>query len=414
MTASTPAGASGIAVFDARPFFAKALAYGVQQRLLDAAKLSAMRAEAPKGMVQIARYFGTEYLRPELEAAKERMVNLISLHLQIASGGDLRVAAELLRDHSLLSRSKAGSDMLKALLGMPQNSHFSMHEGRGFQDEQIPVLERWTRKPDATLVPEYQAELAKRQTVAHTIDAALWLAEQRGMDYDALLEEGPDAEAVIRTCLLMGMTRRSDMPDWVTFEKVIASLRAKFGTKATELPKLMVPKGAPAEWAATLQTQRESIWSDWHKIVDSSVPVRKLFQNTPAFTGRYFWLENGLAEVDEWERSISAAWTQATQGAEDEGSLMTVFVTLAAGNKPSTVLTEKQAATLVRKIRKNGLHAQVAADFIRSHAPPDFRDDYLAIWEAFVEDALPTLRSDLDYALHDALALLRRECNVSA
>ncbi len=414
MNPSTPAGVSGIAVFDARPFFAKALAYGVQQRLLDAAKLSAMRAEAPKGMVQIARYFGTEYLRPELEAAKERMVNLISLHLQIASGGDLRVAAELLRDHSLLSRSKAGSDLLKALLGMPQNSHFSMHEGRGFQDEQIPVLERWTRKPDATLVPEYQAELAKRQTVAHTIDAALWLAEQRGMDYDALLEEGPDAEAVIRTCLLMGMTRRSDMPDWVTFEKVIASLRAKFGTKATELPKLLVPKGAPAEWAATLQTQRESIWNDWHKIVDNSVPVRKLFQNTPAFTGRYFWLEDGLAEVDEWERSISAAWTQATQGAEDEGSLMTVFVTLAAGNKPSTVLTEKQAATLVRKIRKNGLHAQVAADFIRSHAPPDFRDDYLAIWEAFVEDALPTLRSDLDYALHDALALLRRECNVGA
>ncbi len=414
MTASTPAGASGIAVFDARPFFAKALAYGVQHRLLDAAKLSAMRAEAPKGMVQIARYFGTEYLRPELEAAKERMVNLISLHLQIASGGDLRVAAELLRDHSLLSRSKAGSDMLKALLGMPQNSHFSMHEGRGFQDEQIPVLERWTRMPDATLVPQYQAELAKRQTVAHTIDAALWLAEQRGMDYDALLEEGPDAEAVIRTCLLMGMTRRSDMPDWVTFEKVINSLRAKFGSKATELPKLLVPKGAPAEWAATLQTQRESIWNDWHKIVDSSVPVRKLFQNTPAFTGRYFWREDGLAEVDEWERSISAAWTQATRGAEDEGSLMTVFVTLAAGNKPSTVLTEKQAATLVRKIRKNGLHAQVAADFIRSHAPPDFRDDYIAIWEAFVEDALPTLRSDLDYALHDALALLRRECNVSA
>lgn len=414
MTASTPAGASGIAVFDARPFFAKALAYGVQHRLLDAAKLSAMRAEAPRGMVQIARYFGTEYLRPELEAAKERMVNLISLHLQIASGGDLRVAAELLRDHSLLSRSKAGSDMLKALLGMPQNSHFSMHEGRGFQDEQIPVLERWTRMPDATLVPQYQAELAKRQTVAHTIDAALWLAEQRGMDYDALLEEGPDAEAVIRTCLLMGMTRRSDMPDWVTFEKVINSLRAKFGSKATELPKLLVPKGAPAQWAATLQTQRESIWNDWPKIVDSSVPVRKLFQNTPAFTGRYFWREDGLAEVDEWERSISAAWTQATRGAEDEGSLMTVFVTLAAGNKPSTVLTEKQAATLVRKIRKNGLHAQVAADFIRSHAPPDFRDDYLAIWEAFVEDALPTLRSDLDYALHDALALLRRECNVSA
>jgi hypothetical protein len=60
------------------------------------------------------------------------------------------------------------------------------------------------------------------------------------------------------------------------------------------------------------------------------------------------------------------------------------------------------------------LDAQLAADFIRSHAPPDFRSDYLAMWDSFVEDALPTLRSDLDYALHDALALLRRECNVSA
>ena len=414
MNASIPAGASGIAVFDARPFFAKALAYGVQHRLLDTDKLSAMRAEAPKGMVQIARYFGTEYLRPELEKAKERMVNLISLHLQLASGGNLQHAAELLRDHSLLSRSKAGSDMLKALLGMPQNSHFSMHEGRGFQDEQIPVLERWTLKPDATLVPEYQAELAKRQTVAHTIDAALWLAEQRGMDYDALLEEGPDAEAVIRTCLLMGMTRRTDMPDWVTFEKVIASLRAKFGAKPKDLPKLLAPKGAPDEWAATLQAQRESIWNDWPRIVDSSVPVRKLFQNTPAFTGRYFWLEDGLAEVEELERSISAVWAQATRGFEDEGSLMTVFLTLAAGSKPSTLLTEKQAATLVRKIRKTGLDAPLAADFIRSHAPPDFREDYLAMWDVFVEDALPTLRSDLDYALHDALALLRRECNVGA
>jgi len=121
-----------------------------------------------------------------------------------------------------------------------------------------------------------------------------------------------------------------------------------------------------------------------------------------------------LAEVEELERSISAAWTQATRGHEDEGSLMTVFLTLAAGSKPSTLLTEKQAATLIRKIRKTGLDAQLTADFIRSHAPPDFRDDYLAIWDVFVEDALPTLRSDLDYALNDALALLRRECNVSA
>jgi hypothetical protein len=36
------------------------------------------------------------------------------------------------------------------------------------------------------------------------------------------------------------------------------------------------------------------------------------------------------------------------------------------------------------------------------------------MWQSFLEEALPTLRSDADYALHDALALLRRECNVAA
>jgi hypothetical protein len=36
------------------------------------------------------------------------------------------------------------------------------------------------------------------------------------------------------------------------------------------------------------------------------------------------------------------------------------------------------------------------------------------MWKSFLEEALPILRSDADYALHDALALLRRECVVAA
>jgi hypothetical protein len=35
------------------------------------------------------------------------------------------------------------------------------------------------------------------------------------------------------------------------------------------------------------------------------------------------------------------------------------------------------------------------------------------VWQHFVEDAQITLVSDRDYKLHDALALLRRDCNVS-
>ena len=38
--------------------------------------------------------------------------------------------------------------------------------------------------------------------------------------------------------------------------------------------------------------------------------------------------------------------------------------------------------------------------------------DYADLWEGFVEEAQATLCSDHDYELKDALALLRRECNV--
>ena len=74
---------SDVALFDDRPFFEKALAYGVQHGILDNAKLDAIQTDAPKGMVQIARYFGSEFLRPELEKAKDRIVNLVSLNLEI-------------------------------------------------------------------------------------------------------------------------------------------------------------------------------------------------------------------------------------------------------------------------------------------------------------------------------------------
>ena len=87
-----------VSLFDARPFFEKALAYGVQHGIIDQAKRDAICQDAPKGMVQIARYFGTEFLRPELEKSRDRIVNLVSLYLESTSGGDLQLAAESLRD----------------------------------------------------------------------------------------------------------------------------------------------------------------------------------------------------------------------------------------------------------------------------------------------------------------------------
>ena len=77
------------------------------------------------------------------------------------------------------------------------------------------------------------------------------------------------------------------------------------------------------------------------------------------------------------------------------------------------MLTEKTAASLIRKIRKNGLQPELATAFIRSHAPGAYQADYIGMWNSFVEESGKTLGSDMDYQMHDALALLRRECHVA-
>ena len=399
---------SGMALFDERPFFEKALAHGLQHGIIDADKLAAIRADAPKGMVQIARYFGSEFLRPELEKAKDRLINLISLNLQHSSGGDLQAAAQALRENSLLSRSKGGSDLLKALIVMPQNTHFGMADARNFSDEHIPLLERWTLKSYA----DYQAEYAKRKHVADVVDAAIWCAAQYELDIDALQDEGKDAEAVIRTTLLLGLSKRTEMPDWPAFNQLITALRKKYAAGG-QLPPLALPKGLPATWQPAVEALRQSVLADWPRIMDAAATAKKLFDQTPAFLGRYFWFDDALAEVDEYERSVSATWAKTTGGHEDEGSLLTLLLCVAAGSTPKTLLTEKAASALVRKIRKSGLQSDAAVAFVHDHAPAQFQADYVNMWQSFLEEALPTLRSDADYALHDALALLRRECNVA-
>lgn len=392
-----------IALYDARPFFEKALMFGVRNGIIDQRKLDAICDEAPKGIVQIARYFGNEFLRPDLEKAKDRMLNLASLQLEHASGGDLRQAAQSLHAHTLLSRSKAGSDMLRALLAMPRSSHFGMNDQGGFDDAQNAQLARWSM----VNLADYQAELAKRSLVAQTIDAAVWMSEQLGMQAPELEDAGKDADAVIRTALLVRAVRGKAMPDWVGFEKMIGALR-----RQKTAIRIGVPAGLPDGLDGVVSAARDAVTADLPRILDATATARKLFDQTPSFIGRYFWVEDSLMEIDHHDRAASAAWDKALGGRSDDSSLLTYFLCLAAQAPARTLMSEKQATSLVRKIRKTGLQAQRCREFIALHAPAQHQADYLRLWEAFADEASATLISDHDHRLHDALALLRRECNV--
>ncbi|MEJ5895682.1 hypothetical protein WIT60_02340 [Aquabacterium sp. G14] len=407
----TPASPSsaGVSLYDARPFFEKALQYGLQHGLIPQTKLDEIARSAPKGMVQIAAYFGSEFLRPELERARDRIVNLVSLYLEDSCDGDLRRAAESLRDHSFLSRSKGGSDMLKRLIVMPQTSHFGMNERKEFSDVHIPQLAKWTLRPLA----EYRAELARRTHAAQLMAAAEWLAEDLGLDEDELSDAGPEAEAVIRTALLVLSTGHTEMPDWRALGAIVLKLRQRHGEDASGI-RITVPAELPVELHPVVENVRRSVMRDLPKMLDAATPIRKLFQQTPAFMGRYFWLDSGLAEVDAHERTASATWKKITAGNDDEPSLLTLFLCVAAESPPKTLLTERMAGTLIRKIRKSGWQPELAEQYIQAHAPAAYQADYLKLWHSFVDEARAPLTRDVDDGIQNALTLLRRECHVKA
>ncbi|MGC3984363.1 MAG: hypothetical protein QM777_06315 [Pseudorhodoferax sp.] len=398
--------AQAVALFDERPFFEKALQHGVRHGILVPEKLAAMCQEAPKGMVQIARYFGTEYLRPDLELARTRLVNLVSLYLEDSCAGDLDRAAQSLRDHSLLSRSKGGSDMLKALIVMPQSSHFGMQEQRTFEDRHIPLLARWSLRS----LTEVQAERAARGHAAALVEAAVWMAAQLGLDADDLQDAGKDAEAVLRTALLVRAVPAQRHAG-------LAGLREDGAGPAQEVRAGAAGAPRPAPGPAAAVRGGGAVRAGVRRAGPAPHPRRpdrraQAVRPDPAFLGRYFWSEDALAELEHFERSNSALWDKATEGHGDDSSLLTLFLRIATGGRHATMISERTALALVKKVQKSGLDAELPRRFIAQHAPVDLRADYLQLWNAFIAEAEPALRSDQVHATADALALLRRECNI--
>lgn len=110
---------TALTTVDTRPYFERVLCHARLEGLVDATRLDALRREGAKGIVQLATYFGTPNLRPELEAARTRLVTLVSLALEAESGGKIDLAGRLLRDKTLLALSKAGADRLRKLHSLP-------------------------------------------------------------------------------------------------------------------------------------------------------------------------------------------------------------------------------------------------------------------------------------------------------
>jgi hypothetical protein len=387
---------TALAAFDSRPFFDRALNHGVSQGMLTPERLQLIQADFAKGIVQIANYFGTAYLRPDLELALRRMVYLMSLYLEDVSEGELAIAAASLRDNTLLSHSKGGSDMLKRLQAMPDSS--VMIGAPVSPESQRAYLDDRTAAHPLTLA-EYRAERAMRQANQNTIDFALWLAGKMGVargDVD-------DAESLIRSAMLVIFVDKAalQLPTRTAFVQLVkAARRARSKLDAARFQDFFKEAPVPFQDLARRAMDR-FIEQDLPRIRMADITADKLLYGEG---GQPYFVSESLDEdVSEYDRLVAKEWHRVTRGeADDPRVVATVFLFLATGLPPKSSMLLKDARELIRIFRTQGFDTQAVMDFVDQHAPQSLRDDLRATWRDDLRGEAETRLADTDPNWPDA------------
>lgn len=404
--------ATALATFDSRPFFDKALRYGVQQGLITPERLLGIQTDFSKGIVQIANFFGTAHLRPELELALRRMVNLVSLYLEDMSGGDLKIAATSLRDKTLLSNSKAGSDMLKRLHAMPSST--LIDRGPASSESQRAYLDKETAA-DTISLAEYHSKLALRQENLNTIDFALWLAKKMGGSRDDVDE----AESLIRSAMLVFFVDQAELklPTRTAFVGLIKAARNP-KTRLNEDRLKAFLREAPTEFQQLARRAMDRfIETDLPRIRASSSTADKLLYGDSG--ENYFVSESVDEDVREYDRLVAREWDRVTRGeADDPAVVATVFLFVATGFPPKASLLLREAKEVIRVFRTCGFDPQAVIKFVDDHAPEAMREDLQKFWKDELKSEAEEQLSDRDPNWPDthmarALEYLRKTCRAT-
>lgn len=403
---------TSLAAFDGRPYFNKALRYGIEGEIITPGRLENLQEDFAKGIVQIANYFGTAHLRPELELAQHRMVRMISLYLEDASGGDLRVAACSLRDKTLLSHSKGGSEMLKRLHAMPESTVIG---GESVTPEsQRAYLDEKTLS-DVFTLDKYRAEFAVRQEVQTAIDFAFWLAKKMGV----ARRDVDDADSLIRSAMLVIFVDKAELkiPSRTVFVRLIKSAKsAKACLNESRLSSFL--KNEPEDFQRlTRQAMERFVTRDLPQIRVTGSTADKLLYGE--YVQSYFISESVDDDVREYNRLVAREWDRVTRGEEDDPAVLaTVFLFVATGLQPKASMRLKEAKELVRVFRTSGFNSQAVSDFIVNQAPEAMREDLQKFWSDDLQREAEEGLADTDPKWPDthmerALKYLRSTCAVS-
>jgi hypothetical protein len=403
---------TSLSTSDARPFFEQALRYGILNGLITPDRLQHILAEGPKGIVQIANYFGTAHLRAELEIARERMVNLLSLYLADLSNGDLRSAASSLQRNSLLSHSKGGSDLLRRLSALPSIPIIDNH--RQSPEDQRNDLNEWTFA-GALDVQTYRSELSIRQSVQAEIEFARWVLGKFGapaVDDQFAVE----THAVFNSAMLVLTVKDAalQMPTRVDFVRLVAALQKKRAARPAGQWEAFLADLPPA-YVVMANNMADAFARDvLPGIRAGDRTADELLYGAHALN---VYIREDLDEDSgEYDRQVSSAWHRITSGdAEDPEVIATILLRVATGLVPKSKLLKREAREMVAAFRLHGFDSGAVDQFIETHAPLQIQPDLNRIWKEDLAPEASEALSDNDPQFPDkymsrAIAYLRKAC----
>lgn len=401
---------NSLATVDTRSFFEQALSHGVQHGILTEIQLNKIVEDGAKGIVQIANFFGTAYLQASLEIASSRMLNLISLYLADKSNGDLQLAAFSLRDNSLLSHSKGGSDMLKRLNALPE---LSLMATRGVDPSgEKDFLNAHTYNVPFSLT-RYRKNLTDRLEIQRKIDFARWCATQlkcKSKDCEDIF-----AEELIRTAMLVWYVGDVPIaiPTRMGFAKRVAAIRkAKFKPQMDAFLDLL--KTAPDNFRRMAEAEMLLFQSTClPHLKDKSIPPEQLIHGDNL---RFFTLSNSIEDIEKYSQLVNNEWFRITKRNSDPATHATIFFLVATGQKPKASLLKKEAKAIVAKFRESGFDSSAVLKFIKETAPIEHQSEFIRDWEG---DLLPEATTHLsdphndDTYMDRALSYLKQNCVAS-
>ncbi|CAM8657007.1 hypothetical protein MCEMSE6_02722 [Oxalobacteraceae bacterium] len=394
-----------ISVLNSNLFFEKAFKFGIDKEILNTVRRNEIALQATKGIQQIADHFGSQYLYSDLEDARKRFVNLVSLHLEFITHGDLNEAANVLVSKNILFHSRKGNELLLNLFNLPDIPIFGYKSSQSFKEFQ---REKLSLKKFYS-ISSYEKDLHYRQQVKEMMNAALWCSKKLGLSQYMLIEDAAPADFVIRTYLLAQLVGQSKCETKQDFMKIFFSAREKFKSIKNFRFAINLIGNLPYEH----QNIVSNIGKNMEKYDGVFLSLKNYADSFNKIAEKYYIPLNGLLlDINKLDIAIWQKWESLTKGKADIFTFQTILLCVAANLPPTNTLSISKAKILIRNIRKFRTDDSSVNFFIETHSPFERQGELQSIWFALKEE-VDTFILSSDKKINNALNYLKNNCVIN-